>query len=75
MPSVCAKCVFLHATAKSDRWWAWLCTRHPLPQFFNPVTGETVADPPYQRCKKINDGECLDFEAGPNILFPKEQTK
>lgn len=69
-PVVCALCSSLHDYAKKEHWWQWMCTKHPLPQQYNPVTGQTVADPPFMRCKSVNDGNCTDFEEGPNCLHP-----
>ena len=70
MTTICAKCIYLHGTAKTDQWWRWLCTVRPMPADLNVVTGLTVADPPYAFCKKVNDGNCIEFVEGPNVLNP-----
>ena len=72
MPAVCAKCVHLHGSAAKLDWWRWMCVKAPIAQKFNPVTGDTVADPPFMWCRYRNtEADCLDFSEGPNILHPK----
>lgn len=70
---VCALCRHLYIVSKGDAWWRWLCSQAPREQEYNPVTGDTVADPPYARCREVNrEGNCPMFDAGPNVLHPKE---
>lgn len=69
--AVCASCVSLHGSAKSERWYRWLCTMHPAEPVYNPVTGTAQADPPFRFCRYVNDGTCADYVNGPNILAPK----
>lgn len=71
--TICAQCKHLYTVAKSDPWWRWLCMEAPLPAWTNHVTGQTVADPPYQRCSKINFGDCPMYEEGFNSQSPKEK--
>lgn len=72
MTTVCAKCGNLFVVNKNDPWWRWLCIKAPIQQQFNPVTGLTVADPPYRLCKLLNYGDCEMFEVGPNSLKSRE---
>lgn len=69
--TICARCQWLSANAKTSPWWAWLCMAAPNATL-NPVCG--TIDPPYHRCVNINHGRCHMYEAGPNILAPKELT-
>jgi hypothetical protein len=71
--TVCAKCQHLYIVNKNDAWYRWLCMKAPLPKLFNYVTGETVADPPYSFCRRINEGDCQDFEEGVNALHPADK--
>lgn len=45
----------------------------PLPQWFNPLTGKTAADPPYAFCKGRNRGDCEDYSPGINSLSPDQE--
>ena len=69
-PTICAQCEGLYIVNKSDGYWRWLCTKVKRAAWFNPVTGLTVADPPYSFCKDLNDGNCEMFKAGINALSP-----
>lgn len=70
MSTVCTKCKNLFVVNKSDQWYRWLCMAKKREQEFNPVTGDTVADPPYELCRYINYGGCIHYEAGVNSLSP-----
>ena len=75
--SACVSCFHLYRVDKNDGYWRWLCKEAPLPDWYNPVTGETVADPPYRTCQSVrrelgNDNECPRFLAGPNQIHPRE---
>jgi hypothetical protein len=67
----CRDCRHLWIASKGDGWWKWMCMKAPLPMWTNPVTGNTAADPPYHSCKRLNSGDCTEFEAGHNQLNPK----
>lgn len=69
--TICAKCRWLHGTAKEGIWWAWLCAAAPNATI-NPVCG--TIDPPFHRCVTINRGRCGMYEAGVNALAPKKET-
>lgn len=71
MPSICARCVFLHGEAKRSFWKGWLCTKVKIEPVLNPVTGENTE--PYQVCWKLNDGSCEMFEEGRNCLSKEEK--
>lgn len=61
--TLCIECHWCPDDYKREPWWRWLC-HHPdaaLPAWLNPVTGQTVADPPFKRCKEINLGNCPLF--------------
>lgn len=71
----CADCKHLFIVNKNDRYFRWLCMHIPLKPWFNEVTGETVADPPYMTCKDRRFGPmkghmCPDWEEGINSLSP-----
>jgi hypothetical protein len=74
MKPVCKQCVHVHAHAKSDPRHRWMCVKRPLKAEYDPVTGEDLADPPYQFCRFLNlrTHPCELFEAGPNVFSPKE---
>jgi hypothetical protein len=73
MPTTCATCRFVKIyPGDKERWWAWACQCAPLPEWTNPVSGLTVADPPFQLCKKINFGDCQGWQEGPTPIHPKE---
>lgn len=75
MPTICAQCKFLHAYAKQDAWWKWLCTKAPIAPHYNFVVGKEMADPPYAYCRTINrDGHCEEYEEGTNCLSPDKFT-
>jgi len=75
MPSICATCSNLHATAKSDPWYRWLCTKAPIAPYMNFVVGKEMADPPYAFCRTINHGGvCDEYEEGDNCLSPDKFT-
>lgn len=71
----CTQCRHLFVVNAKDRWKYWLCMKIPLKPWYNEVTGETVADPPYMRCwdrrmGPLKGDECPDWEAGINSLSP-----
>jgi len=74
--TVCAQCRWLTDEARRLDWWRWTC-HHPdaaLPEWTNHVTGQTVADPPFQLCRKINtQGNCPLYEASPSSVNPREK--
>ena len=73
MITVCKRCDHHYMGSKSEPYWRWLCTAAPLDAWDNFVTGETVADPPYQFCKEINRyGNCPMYE--PLKMFPTKET-
>lgn len=69
-PTICAECRHVFIVNKSDAWYRWLCLASPKSKWFNPVNGVIAADPPYQFCKMLNNGNCEMFEPGPNQLGP-----
>lgn len=69
--AICRQCRHLFVVNKGDSWWRWLCMKAPMPARWNPVLGETIADPPYALCRYTNSGDCEHFEAGFNQLNPK----
>jgi len=68
--TICARCIYLHADAKRDPHWRWMCTAAPL-EMVNPVCGKI--DPPYHFCRTINHGSCWMYQEGPNVLQPSEK--
>ena len=61
-------------------WYRWLCLQQPREPQYNPVTGQTVADPPYYRCRDVNhSGDCPLFKEGPTDIMKRrkapEETK
>jgi len=65
----CRDCRRLSDTAKGQHWTRWACTA-AINEEANCVSGEVE---PYHLCRFVNKtGNCLMFEAGPNILHPKE---
>ena len=74
---VCATCHYAPSNARYAAWWEWQC-QHPkaaLPAFYNPVTGQTVADPPRLRCKDRNKGSCQDYAQTQNVFGLKIRKK
>jgi len=69
-PTVCVGCKNLYVVNPKDGYWRWLCMEVKRAAWFNPVTGQTIADPPYSFCKDLNDGKCSMFEPGINSLSP-----
>jgi len=69
-PTICRQCAHLYVVNKTDAYWRWLCKAAPLPKWFNFLTGEAVADPPYSLCKSKNFGDCVDYRPGVNSLSP-----
>lgn len=69
-PTVCARCAHLYIVNAKDGYWRWLCLKQPRAAWFNRVTGETKADPPYARCVDLNDGNCPEYSEGVNSLSP-----
>ena len=70
--TICAKCVNLVIGVKGEHWWKWQCFASPRKARFNPVTGQTVADPPYHFCREMNPiGDCVMYSEGHNTLNPK----
>lgn len=69
--TICATCKNLYVVGKTDHWFRWLCYAKKREAEFNPVTGETVADPPYDYCRHINFGMCVHYEKGPNSRQPQ----
>lgn len=77
-PNICAVCYFAPSDARYQPWWAWLCSHEnaKLPVWFNPVTGQTVADPPRRKCKDRNPaGSCPDWVEGKNVMGLKISVK
>lgn len=70
MTTICSTCGNLYLVNRSDAWYRWLCLAAPRQKWENPVTGLTVADPPYSFCKHLNDGECANWKPGVNHLSP-----
>jgi hypothetical protein len=74
MTAICKQCRFVHAHAKSDPWWRWMCTEFAVVPELNHVTGDFTE--PYGLCKTINRvGQCPQFEAGNNVFNPKDATE
>lgn len=71
MTTLCKDCAHVYVVGKNDPSWKWLCMKKPREQEFNYQTGETVADPAWERCRHINYGNCIHFDAGPNSLKPR----
>ena len=71
MTTLCIECSHLIIENPRDAWWRWRCMARPLSQWFNPVTGQTVADPAYAKCRDMNNGQCGMFSAGPNQYNPR----
>jgi hypothetical protein len=60
-PTICAKCN--NVVNRDASWRYWQCATAPRRATFNPVTGQTVADPPYGACRDINiGGNCGAFK-------------
>jgi hypothetical protein len=74
-PTICAECESLFIVNPKDGYWRWLCTKVKRAAWFNPVNGQTAADPPYAFCKDLNDGNCAMFKAGINSLSPDKLAK
>ena len=70
--SICVACRNVQVTNRNDPWYRWLCIKAPRAARFNPVTGDTVADPPWYYCKDENFGDCKLFEPGPNQITPAQ---
>lgn len=69
-PTVCATCANLYIVNPRDGYWRWLCKKQPRAAWFNRVTGQTLADPPYAKCIDLNDGNCPEYTQGVNALSP-----
>lgn len=72
MATVCSHCTHLFVPEGARAaWWKWLCVANKIPKTFNPITGRDDLYAPYKQCKRVNDGSCPDFDAGPTILHPR----
>lgn len=76
-PTVCACCYYAPSDARYRPWWDWLCMHDTakLPATFNPVTGQTVADPPRIKCRSKNMGNCPHWKEARNIFGLKIAVK
>jgi hypothetical protein len=76
-PTVCAACYYAPNDARYRPWYEWLCGHEnaKLGVWFNPVTGQTIADPPRVKCKTRNPaGKCPDWQEGKNVMGIKVKT-
>ena len=63
--AVCARC--RNCAGQWEPWYRWRCLAFPRRATWNPVTGDTVADPPHERCKDRNPaGYCEAFDPLPD---------
>lgn len=75
--NTCISCRYVYRVNKDDRWFSWLCKKAPVPQEYNPVIGEVIADPPWLKCINVRrrqgtENDCLMHEPGPNVFSPRE---
>jgi len=71
MTAICRQCANVHAHAKSDPWYRWMCVVFVKAPELNHVSGEMTE--PYDLCRNINRvGQCPSFVAGANVFNPKD---
>ncbi len=63
MTTLCINCDNVHPDTRKWEPWKWRCLAVPVEPGYGFVDPNYSPAPPYERCVKINGGECPFFEA------------
>lgn len=70
--TLCVRCANLIVPEGSrGSWWRWLCAANKREPLFNALTGKMDGAEPYERCSRLNGGDCAQYEPGPTIFNPR----
>ena len=64
--TICKQCKYHHFVVTGHLSGTNCCFKHPIPEKIDPITGKDLRCILfYERCRKINKGNCPDFEPKP----------
>lgn len=73
MTTFCDTCEHVHPDTMKSPPWNWRCLRAPIDEVgYRFVSQDYAPHPPYEKCDRLNDGACPEWE--PRRVAPKEKT-